>query len=40
MGDSTEIEISLDNICDELYKAKNKAGLDSLTDSIFNSEVK
>ncbi len=40
MNDSTETEISLDNICEELYKAKNKAGLESLTDSIFDSEVK
>ena len=40
MSNSTETEISLDNICEELYKAKNEAGQQSLADSIFNSEVK
>ena len=40
MGDSTETEISLDDICGALYSAKTNLSLESLTDSVFNSEVK
>lgn len=40
MKNSTETEISLNDICEEFYNAKTNASLESLTDSVFNSEVK
>lgn len=39
MNTGAERSIKLENICEELYGAKNMAGLESLTESIFGSEV-